>query len=234
MKARLALAASMAIALVAPAAMAPAQTRAVPSLRDWTRVVATTPDGGFRMGNPDAPVKLVEYLSLTCPHCAAFAREGTPPLIRNYVRRGRVSLEIRNLPLNALYVTATILARCGGPERFFPIAERLLATQQVWTGRFGAISQAQRDELGALAAGERLLRLADIGGLPALVAPHGVTAEQGRRCLADPASLARLGEMHQAAQSLGIRGTPTFLINGTAVPVNEWSSLEPLIRQAGG
>src|SRR5688500_13061899 len=119
MTARLALAALMAIALAAPAAMAPAQTRVVPSLRDWTRVEATTPDGGFRMGNPDAPVKLVEYLSLTCPHCAAFAREGTPPLIRNYVRRGRVSFEVRNLPLNALDVTATILARCGGPERFF-------------------------------------------------------------------------------------------------------------------
>jgi protein-disulfide isomerase len=233
MKAGLALVA-LTIALGAPAAMAPAQTRTAPSLRDWTQVVTMTPEGGFRMGNPDAPVKLVEYLSLTCSHCAAFAREGTPALVGNYVRRGRVSLEVRNFVLNGADITATILARCGGPARFFPIAERLLAAQQAWIARFTAISQAQREQLGALAAGARLARLADIVGLPALVAPYGVTAEEGRRCLTDPASLARLGEMYEAAQALGIRGTPTFTINGVAVPVNQWSALEPLIRQAGG
>ena len=65
--------------------------------RDWTQTVARTPEGGFRMGNPDAPVKMIEYLSLTCPHCAAISRgERRDALIRDYVRSGRVSIEYRN------------------------------------------------------------------------------------------------------------------------------------------
>lgn len=233
MKAGLVLAALAAAALAFPVAMAPAQPRAAVQ-RDWTQVVAATPEGGFRIGNPEARVKVVEYVSLTCPHCATFSRESTPALIRGYVRRGRVSLELRNFVLNGVDLTATILARCGGATRFFPISERLFATQEQWVGRFSAISQAQRDQLSALTPNERLARFAEIGGLTTLVAQHGVTADQGRRCLADPASLARLGEMYQAAEGLGVSGTPTFLINGAKVDARDWSSLEPLIRQAGG
>ena len=233
MKARLVLAALAAAALAFPVATAPAQPRAA-AQRDWTQVVAATPEGGFRMGNPEARVKVVEYLSLTCPHCATFSRESAPTLIRGYVRRGRVSLELRNFVLNGVDLTATILARCGGAARFFPIAERLFATQEQWVGRLKAISQAQRDQLGALTPSARLARFAEIGGLTTLVAQHGVTADEGRRCLADPASMTRLGEMFQAAEGLGVNGTPAFLINGARVEARDWGSLEPLIRQAGG
>ncbi|MFL6763858.1 MAG: thioredoxin domain-containing protein, partial [Sphingomicrobium sp.] len=75
---------------------APVQARK-PAVRvDWTRAVAATPEGGFRMGNPAAPVKLVEYGSLACPHCRHFEATGYKPLIQNYVRTGRVSYEFRN------------------------------------------------------------------------------------------------------------------------------------------
>ena len=62
-----------------------------PNGGDWTETVAATPEGGFRMGNPEAPVKLVEYASITCPHCAEFAEQGTSALRDQYVKSGRVS-----------------------------------------------------------------------------------------------------------------------------------------------
>ncbi|MGZ8346275.1 MAG: DsbA family protein [Allosphingosinicella sp.] len=227
------LSALLAAALAVPATpfIAPVAAQAP---RDWTRTVVPTSEGGFRMGNPNAPVKVVEYLSLTCPHCADFARDGTPLLIRNYVRRGRVSLEYRNYVLNGIDMTASLVARCGGAASFFPIAERLFATQDQWTGRIRNLDQTQRTQLMSLTAGERMVRIAEIGGLTAMAAQHGVPAAQTRRCLVDEAGLNRLGEMAQAASTLGVTGTPTFFINGARVDGSDWGTIESRIRQAGG
>ena len=67
-----------------------------PEARDWLRTAVRTPEGGFRIGNPNARVKVIEYLSLTCPHCAEFAHQGSQRLLQNYVRPGQVSVEYRN------------------------------------------------------------------------------------------------------------------------------------------
>ena len=232
--ARLLLAVLAAGAMVFPAAVAPAQQAQQTAQRDWTRNVVQTPEGGFRMGNPEARVKVVEYLSLTCSHCATFAQNGAPALIRDYVRTGRASLEYRNFVLNGVDVTASLLARCGGTARFFPIAGELLATQPNWMGRVDGLTQAERNQLNALPSGERLAPLAEMIGLTAVAARHGVSAAQARRCLTDEAGLDRLGEMARSASALGINGTPTFLINGARVEVNDWARLEPLIRAAAG
>ena len=231
--ARLILAALVA-ALAAGAAMAPAQPSQRPAQRDWSRVVAQTPEGGFRMGNPEARVKVVEYLSLTCPHCADFAQTGAPALIRDYVRTGRASLEYRNFVLNGVDVTASLLARCGGAGRFFPITGQILATQAEWMGRIQSLTRPQWDQLSALPPAERLPRLAEVSGLTEIAARHGLSPADARRCLTDEAGLDRLGEMARAASALGIAGTPTFLINGSRVSAGDWTQLEPLIRRAAG
>lgn len=222
-----------ALALAAPAAAAPVH-RAAPAARDWARTVVATPEGGFRMGNPAAPVKLVEYGSLTCPHCRAFAQEGTPKLIAGYVRTGKVSYEYRNYILNGVDVTASLLARCAGPGGFFPMAETLYATQPQWIDRIVKMPQAQKDALKALPEGQRLVRLGEIGGLIQVAARFGVAPARSRSCLANPAGLDRLGKMTQAATALGVTGTPTFFLNGGMLDVNEWAAVEPLIRQAVG
>jgi protein-disulfide isomerase len=223
-----------ATALAATAFVAPAQQTQRTAQRDWTRNVVQTPEGGFRMGNPDARVKVVEYLSLTCSHCADFARTGGTALIDDYVRSGRASLEYRNFVLNGVDVTASLLARCGGADRVFPITGQILAAQEQWMGRIQALSQAQWDQISALSPNERLPRLAEIGGLTEIAVRHGVSAAQARACLSDEAALARLGEMARAASGSGINGTPTFLINGNRVDASDWGGLEPLIRQAAG
>ena len=230
---RLIIAALAAAALALPGASEPAAAQ-TPAQRDWTRTVVATPEGGFRMGNPEAQVKVVEYLSLTCPHCAEFAREGTPSLIANHVRSGRVSLEYRNFVLNPVDATATLLTRCATPENVFRIAERLFATQTQWVGRIETAISTQRAQINALPTAQRLLRVAELGGLTDIAAQHGVPAAQARACLADEANLGRLAEIYRAAEALGVQGTPTFLINGARVEANTWPALEALIRQAGG
>lgn len=220
-----------ALALAAPAAT-PAQQRAAQS--DWTRTVAVTPEGGFRMGNPAARVKVVEYLSLTCPHCAAFAHEGTPQLIANHVRTGRVSLEYRNYVLNAYDIAATFISRCAPPTRYFAMSHELLGTQSSWMGRIQSLTDAQRTELRGLQPLQAMQRIVTLLGLDAVAARHGIAPAAQRACLSNQAAFDRIGAIRQAADAAGVSGTPTFAINGRLVDVNDWSSIEQLIRQAGG
>lgn len=227
------LAALAGLAAAAPADSAPAR-RAAAAPVDWARTVVMTPEGGFRMGNPDAKVKLVEYGSLTCGHCAAFAREGMAPLVGSYVKSGKVSYEFRNFILNGLDVAASLVARCGGPARFFPLADRLYATQSEWMGRVKALTQAQKDQLNAAPEGQRLGRLADLVGLTRLAAEQGLPAAQTRRCLADQAGLDRLAGMAEAASAQGVAGTPTFFFNGASIGSHTWATLEPILRESAG
>ena len=211
----------------APAGQAVAQA-------DWARTVVATPEGGFRMGNPAAKVKLVEYGSLTCGHCAAFAREGMSSLVGRYVKSGKVSYEYRNFVLNGLDVAATLVARCGGPARFFPVADKFYATQPQWMGRVSALTAAQKAQLSALPDNQRLARLAEMVGLTGLAAQHGIGPAQSKRCLADPAALDGLGKMAEAASAKGVAGTPTFFLNGANIGTHSWATLEPILRESAG
>lgn len=229
------LVASLGLAIAVAAAPAALFVGAAPAAaqRDWTRTVTATPEGGFVMGNPDAPVKVVEFVSLTCSHCSAFAQEGVPALTRDYVRSGRVSLEYRNFVLNIFDVSAALVARCGGAASFFPVADQMLATQEQWLSRFENMSEADRDRLSGLDPPGQLVHIAEVGGLTAMAANHGITAEQARRCLADRAGLERLIAMTRGAvEQHQVSGTPTFLVNGSKVDAHDWQTLEPVIRRA--
>lgn len=221
-----ALAGSTAFALVAPE---PASAQA----RDWTRTVVTTPEGGFRMGNPNAKVKLVEYGSLTCPHCAHFSAEAKAPLAA-YVRSGKVSYEFRNYVLNGIDIAATLVARCAAPASFFRLTESLYATQRQWVGRISGISQAEKDKLAGLSDGARLGRLADIGGITQLAAQAGLAPARAKQCLGDPAALDTLDRLAAAAEAQGVSGTPTFFYNDANIGSHDWHSLEPILREGVG
>lgn len=201
---------------------------------DWARTVVATPEGGFRMGNPAAKVKLVEYGSLTCSHCATFAKEGMASLVGTYVRSGKVSYEYRNFILNGLDVAATLAARCGGPGRFFPVADKLYATQSEWKGRVTNLTDAQKQALNALPENQRLGRLAELAGISQIAAQHGIAPAQAKRCLTDRAAFDGLGKMAQAAAAQGVDGTPTFFLNGANIGPHSWATLEPILREAAG
>ncbi len=222
-----------AAALSGGPSVAAAPAKKAVAARDWTKTVVATPQGGFRMGNPAAKVKLVEYGSLTCPHCADFSQSSAAPMAA-MVRSGKLSFEFRNYVLNAVDITASLIARCGGPGNFFPAIERMYAAQPRWMARLEAMTPAQQNSLQALPAGGRLARIADIGGLTQIGAANGITPQQAKKCLGDGAALQGLAKMYEAATALGVDGTPTFFINGSKVHAHGWSELEPLIRKAGG
>jgi protein-disulfide isomerase len=200
---------------------------------DWTRTVALTPDGGFRMGSPAAKVKLVEYGSLTCPHCANFSATAMPGL-KSYVRSGKVSYEYRNFVLNGIDVTATLLARCGGANGFFAITEAMFASQPQWLGSVAAMTADQKREIGTLPVAQKLDRIADVAGLRQLAAKGGVTPKQAQQCLSRDAAMDELQRMRQRGTDLGVEGTPTFFINGEKLKAFTWADLEPDIRNAVG
>lgn len=210
---------------------APARHTA-PVARDWTQTVVRTPEGGFRMGNPAAPVKLIEYLSFGCPHCAVFHTESGTGLFHDYVRPGRVSVEYRNLLIFPADVPATMLARCATPRAFFAMGHELLRTQAGWEGRAQTLTDAQRAELNGLAAGPLAQRLAPMLGLDRIAVRFGLTPAAQRACLASPANITQLDQIQRVAGSqFGVTGTPTFVINGRTVnDTNSWSGIEPLLR----
>jgi len=201
---------------------------------DWTRTVVATPQGGFRMGNPNARVKLVEYGSLTCPHCRHFAETGVKPLLAGYVKTGKVSYEFRNMVLNGVDVAATLVARCGGAPKFFGMADDLYRTQRTWVGKIGSLSDADKAALEKLPDGARLARIAEYGGIIAIAQRRGIAPARAKACAANGAAFERLGKMYEAALALGVTGTPTFFVNGNKVDGVEWSDLEPALRKAGG
>lgn len=201
--------------------------------RDWTRTVVQTPEGGFLMGNPAAKVKLVEYGSLTCPHCASFSAASKAGIAAR-VRSGRMSFEFRNLVLNGVDLAATLLARCGGTTGFFRLTEAFYAAQPRWIGRFSGLTDAQKAALQALPGSQQPARVAQLGGLTELAAASGLPQARANACLADEAAVQRIGRMVQAASALGIQGTPSFLVNGRRVQAGSWSELEPIIAKAGG
>jgi len=215
-----------------PAAAAPGRSAA--KVADWTRLVVATPDGGYRMGNPAAALKVIEYASLTCPHCAHFAHDGMPVLIQKYISTGKASVELRNYVRDPYDLVAALLTHCAGPRAYFPLTDQILSGQDQWVARFGALSASQFDELEALSGPAKLIRIASIGGLDAMASKFGVTAARAKSCLSDTAGVERLTKVRQDAAKFNLTGTPTFIINGKKTEAHDWATLAPLLVSPPG
>ena len=206
-----------------------------PNGGEWADVVSQTEAGGFVMGNPNAPVKVVEYASLTCGACGNFAANGAPKLIDQYVKTGQVSFEIRNFVRDPADLAAALLSRCGGAGPYFQLTDQLFAAQEDWLGRLQTMSPAVQQQLQTMPPERVAATLADQAGLVQFVRVRGVPAEKANACLADQAALQKLVDMGGAAQSEHqVSGTPTFLINNEVVEGSTWEQLEPRIRAALG
>jgi protein-disulfide isomerase len=186
------------------------------------------------MGNANAKVKLVEYGSLACPHCRHFEETGFKPLAQGYVRTGRVSYEFRNFLLNAPDISVSMLARCAGPARFFPMSQAVFQSQPQWFDKISGITDAQRAAMEGMTQTQRIIRIGELAGFPQIAARFGLTPARSRQCLADPKGLATLLNMTKKAQAAGVVRTPTFFINGKASEASTWEQLEPQLKKAAG
>jgi len=188
----------------APATPAPAATP--------TNPLALTREDRI-LGQPDAPVTIVEYASLTCPHCAHFAVDVLPKLKAKWIDAGKVKLVLRDYPLDEPALRASMIARCAPPDKFYAFVDTFFADQQQWV--------LAKDYKAALA------RLVLLGGM---------NKTQFDACLADKSGEDKVLQSRLAAtQQLGVNSTPTFFINGTKFDgAPEEDALDAALSRAAG
>ena len=166
------------------------------------------PLGEQALGAADAPVTMIEYASLTCPHCARFAREAFPRLDSQYIRTGKVRFILREFPFDALAAGAFALARCVDKDKYFSVVDRLFQSQTTW--------MVERP----------------VGPLRAVFADFGLTETAFDACLQDQ----RLADgvmwvRDRAAGEFKVSATPTFFINRKMyVGGMSFDDLEKIIR----
>jgi len=207
---------------------------AAPAGQQWMDVVAITPEGGWLAGNPEAPIRLVEYGSLTCPACANFSVTATQALRDDYINSGRVSFELRSVPLHgAIDLILTRLLECAPKESAHPLAEQVWANLPAVTGPMQA-NQAAIEQSMSLPENQRFVAFADLAGLLDFFAARGVSRDQATQCLSDPAAIKALAERLQAQSDKDqVTGTPTFFINGSRVDEISWAPIEAALQRAG-
>lgn len=194
--------------------------------------VVKTPTGAYVLGNPKARVKLVEYASYTCSHCADFAAKSDAVLKGRMIASGSTSLEFRHLIRDRLDLAAAILARCTGPRGFFPTSAAIFAAQPSWLQKGMDFQEANAKRVDLYPRLAQLRAYADGAGLTDLVRARGLSAKAIDACFADGAEVDRILAM-TAAVPPEVDSTPSFFVNGKAVPHVGWEQLEPVLRAAG-
>lgn len=166
------------------------------------------------LGSENAPVTIIEYASLTCPHCADFANNTFEALKTKYIDTGKVHYVYRDFPFDQAALRAAMMIRCAGPDRFFGFLALLFKSQESWAG-----------------AQDPIAELAKIGRL------GGMSKEQFDACMSDKALMdGILNGRLEAEQKLQVNATPTFIINGVKYEGNRKIEeldkiLEPLLNK---
>lgn len=206
---------------------------APPAGQQWGDVVTITPQGGYLVGNPDAPIKLVEYASHTCGACANFAKTGKPVIKDKYIPTGVVAFEQREVFLNPFDAVIATLAQCGAKEQFQPLSDEVWQNlDSVFAGLQG--NPQAVEAASALPLNQRFAAIGEATGLLEFFAARGLSADQGRACLSDATKIEALVKTTEAnAAEDKIQGTPTFFLNGKRVEGTSWDMVEPQLQRAG-
>ena len=199
----------------------------------WSATVTESPVGAIRVGNPDAKIKLVEYFSYTCSHCADFTKAGTAPLKTQYIDKGLVLFEYRNLVRDPVDMTAALLARCGGTKAFAANHQAIFAAQPTWFAKVQKATDAQMTSWYEGSTGQRARRIAADTGLTALMRARGYSAAQIDACLDSEVAQAEITGMTNIGRTADrVAGTPTFFINGRNAGVSDWAALKTRLDAA--
>ena len=172
-----------------------------PAVGDAQTALQITKDDRV-LGNPNAPITIVEYASMTCPHCAHFANDVLPEIKKEWIDTGKVKLVLRDFPLDEPALRAAMIARCAPPERYYAFTDTFFASQEKWVA-----TKEYRDALA---------RLAKFGGMG---------KDEFDACLKNTALENRIVEQRLvASKELDVNSTPTFFVNGskfTGAPTTE-------------
>ena len=173
--------------IMLPQIMRPAKADEI----DKAELAKAGPDGDVVLGSDKAPVTVIEYASMTCPHCAHFSTTTFPELQKRYIDTDKVRFIFREFPLDALAAAGFMLARCAGNDKFLPIIETLFAKQPEWMVQ------------------------EPIAPLKSIAKQFGYTEQSFEQCLANQKVLESIQAVRDyAVEKLGVNSTPTFFVNG--------------------
>jgi protein-disulfide isomerase len=167
------------------------------------------------LGDSDAPVTVIEYASMTCPHCASFHSETLPELKERYIETGKVKYILREFPLDNLAAAASLLARCVGEDKYYDFVDMLFDKQSQWANASDPL--------------EELRQISKIAGF---------TEARFNSCLRDEEALDYIQQVRDTGnQKYDIRSTPTLIINGQKLEGNQSISalqrvIDPLLDDA--
>lgn len=205
-------------------------TATAPKTVGWNHTVALTPEGGHLIGNPDAPVKLTEYVSYTCPECAAFMVQSDGALQIGYVSSGKVAIEVRHLVQDPVDLAAAMLVNCGTSDKFALNHSAMMRSQGRWRETFEHAGPAQKQRWTSGSLLSRGRAIADDMGFYKVMESRGFDRSASDACLGDAALANRIGEQSKASYAGGIKTAPSFTINGTLLDkAHSWAELRPLI-----
>jgi len=166
---------------------------AQPSASDAAQDLLAVTRNDRILGSPTAPITIIEYASMTCPHCAHFAEDVLPAIKKTWIDTGKAKLVLRDFPLDDEAVHASMIARCAPPGRFYAYVDTFFADQDKWVE--APDYQAE------------LTRLAELGGM---------SKDEVGKCLNDKTLENQvLASRLAAGNQLGVNATPTFFVNGT-------------------
>lgn len=148
--------------------------------------------GEMVLGQEDAPITIVAYESLTCPHCASFHAQTLPDLKKNYIDPGKAKLIMRGFPFENVSLSAHMMARCAGKDRYFGLLEVLFRSQKTWAG--------SNDPIG------ELRKIGRLGGLDDQAFDACLANEDLKRFI--------VKRMEDGNKQFSVDSTPTFVING--------------------
>lgn len=207
---------------------------APPAGKTWADVTAVTAEGGHLVGNPDAPIKVLEFGALSCSHCAEFSETASAELRDSFVSSGRVSYELRLVMNNALDIPAALLATCGAPETVVPLADQFWAWQKTMFDNLKAAGDAKMQALSSLSDAQRPGALAQLAGMDQFFAARGIAADQGKACLTNQGKTEGLVKASDGwLKTYDIQGTPTFFINGKKTDFNTWQPMKAELERLG-
>lgn len=227
-------AAIAATALVATGASGQAARKPAPRPAgglNWAVTGSVTPEGHHVLGNPAAKLRLIEFVSYTCPHCSHFETESEGQLKIGMIAPGKGAVEVRNFVRDPVDMTVALITNCVPANRFFQLHTAFMRLQPQWIGPLANSTEAQRQRWTTGTFASRTRAIASDFKFYDFMAARGMDRQAMDRCLSNEALANKLAQRtNDAAEKLGVTGTPSFMIDGILLAgTHDWDSLRPQI-----
>ncbi len=198
-------------------------------------VVAAAEDAGFInydmvLGDPNAPVEIIEYASITCNHCATFHNNVLPRLKENYVDSGKVKIVTRSFLLNGIDLQGTAISRCIAPQRYFRFMDALFERQTQWYD----VNEFQRlNGLHDQQTAGQMFVAHSVGEISKIARQLGLNQARIDECIASEEIGEYIVSIYNEGRTLHkVTATPTILVNGNKTAGNDYASVERAIEAA--